>query len=88
MPPGWLTKERGVDRTNTVSPKVVVLSVAGLAVLLVAMGLVVALLAGTADERFVDLDEVELDRPTFPDQDMFVDAAPVLVLPPPLTSAP
>ena len=44
----------------------------GLVAVMVASGLVLALLIGTTDQRSVELEE--LNRPTFPDQEIFVDS--------------
>ena len=86
LPPGWLDAQRGNNRTTTLNPKVVILSVVGIFATFIAAGVIAILLAGSTQERFVEIPLDDLERPTFPDEEMFIDSmadpdAPVVIDP-------
>ena len=74
LPPDWLEAQRGNNRTTKLNPKVVVLSVVGILAAFIAAGVIAVILAGTTQERFVEIPLDDLERPTFPDDELFIDS--------------
>ena len=74
LPPEWLDKQRGNGRTSTLNPKVVILSVVGIGAAFFATVVVLIVLAGTTESRFVEIPLDDTEQPASFDNDQLVDS--------------
>ena len=73
-PPAWLDKQRGNGRTSALNAKFVILGIVGIFAAFFAAVIILMILAGTTESRFVEIPLDDLEQPTFPDENVFVDS--------------